>query len=66
MTGIVAISAALFTSVYLISENRAKGGNKDGGSLVIALPEEISVIGKKMERMQAYRSGDTIYLGFAD
>lgn len=66
VTGILAISAALFTSGYLVSENRAKGGNKDGDSLVIDLPEEISVIGKKMERMQAYRSNDTIYVQFPE
>jgi len=30
------------------------------------LPEEIGVIGKRMERMQAYRSNDTIYLQFPE
>ncbi len=66
MAGIVAISAALFTSGYLVSDNRAKGGNKDGDSLVIDLPEEIGVIGKRMEEMQAYRSNDTIFLQFPE
>ncbi len=66
MAGIVAISAALFTSGYLVGDNRAKGGNKDGDSLVIDLPEEIGVIGKRMEVMQAYRSNDTIYLQFPE
>jgi len=66
VTGFVAISAALFTSGYLVSDNRAKGKETNRGSLIIDLPEEIGVIGKKMERMQAYRSNDTIYLQFPE
>lgn len=67
-TGIIAaftaIALAIFTGIYLVSENRAKGNKEYGKGLVIDLPEEIGVIGKKIEEMQAYRSNDTLYIQF--
>lgn len=66
MTAIVAISAALFTSGYLVSENRAKGEIKYLHGYKLDLPEEFATIGKKMEALNAYKDGDTIRISFPE
>jgi len=66
VTGFVAISAGIFTNGYLVAENRAKGKETNPDGLTIDLPEEIGVIGKRMEIMNAYRSNDTVYFQFPE
>lgn len=66
MTGIVAISAALFTSGYLVSENRAKGDLPYLHGYKLDLPEEFTTIGKKIQPMQAYKDGGIIYIEFPE
>lgn len=64
MTGIVAISAALFTSGYLVSENRAKGEIEYLNGYKLDLPEEFTTIGKKVQQMNVYKDGDIFKIEF--
>jgi len=65
-SGILFIALALFSSGYILSEYRAKGNIKYLNGLHLDLPEEIGTIGKKLERLQAFRQDDTIFIQFPD
>jgi len=66
MTGFVAISAGIFTSGYLVAENRAKGEIKYLHGYKLDLPEEFTTIDSNKQVLNAYKDGDTIRIEFPE